>query len=157
MFGIDLHAGPEGAKKLFFYVQLALALGIVCFIYFATRKSSQSSFKVREADKKSSPPRPTPWKKDPLAGAKIKRPETPKLSGIRIDGEPHEVLGVQKDASAAQIQAAYRDLMKRYHPDIVGRPGSREWTDAQKIAEAINTARSRMLADHSQSPNRSGR
>ena len=27
--------------------------------------------------------------------------------------------------------------MKRYHPDLVGPPGSREWKDAQKIAEEI--------------------
>jgi hypothetical protein len=31
--------------------------------------------------------------------------------------------------------------MKRYHPDLVGRPGSREWKDAQRIAEAINRAK----------------
>ncbi len=68
-----------------------------------------------------------------------------RLSGISIAGEPHEILGVRKTAAPAEIQKAYRDLMKRYHPDLVGPPGSREWKDAQKIAEALNRAKDELL------------
>jgi DnaJ-domain-containing protein 1 len=49
-------------------------------------------------------------------------------------------------AIEVQIQSAYRELMKRYHPDRVGRPGTREWQDAQGIAEAINRAKRDLLA-----------
>jgi hypothetical protein len=35
--------------------------------------------------------------------------------------------------------------MKRYHPDVVGRPGTREWKDAQKIAESLTAARDSLL------------
>ena len=31
--------------------------------------------------------------------------------------DPYEELGVARDADAAAIKAAYRDLAKRYHPD----------------------------------------
>src|SRR3954462_9330783 len=31
--------------------------------------------------------------------------------------DPYEVLGVQRDASAAAIKSAYRKLAKKYHPD----------------------------------------
>jgi DnaJ-class molecular chaperone len=89
----------------------------------------------------------------------VKKRQSPlQLSGIRIDGAPHEILGVQAKASEAEVQSAYRELMKLYHPDKVGRPGTREWNDAQKIAEALNTARKSMIdALQSQRPNRSGR
>jgi DnaJ-class molecular chaperone len=66
------------------------------------------------------------------------------LSGISLDGPAHEILGVKVNATNSEVQKAWRDLMKRYHPDKVGRPGSREWSDAQRIAEAINQAKDEM-------------
>jgi hypothetical protein len=151
---------PAQAQKVFFYIQVGFAVAVLLMIYFMSRRKDESGFRVREADKKK-PVTPSKLGQikhdDSLANAKMKRNEPLKLSGIRIDGEPHEILGVPRDASEKQIQAAYRDLMKRYHPDVIGRPGSREWEDAQKIAEALNGARKQMLAAQSQSPNRSGR
>ena len=67
------------------------------------------------------------------------------ISGFSFQGAPHEILGVQKNASESEIRKAHRELMKRFHPDKVGRPGSREWVDAQKIAEALNSARETLL------------
>jgi hypothetical protein len=150
-----LNWGPAKAEQMFFYVQAGFVALVVLALYWLTRKKETSAFRVREADKK----RPAQFGKtnDTLADAKIPRVEPLRLAGIRLDGEPHEILGIPKNADAAQVQRAYRDLMKRYHPDIVGRPGTREWSDAQKIAEALNQARNRMLATQSQSPNRSGR
>ncbi len=68
-----------------------------------------------------------------------------RLEGFVGDGRPFEILGVPADANEKMIRAAHRELMKRYHPDLVGRPGSREWQDAQKIAETINRARDEFL------------
>src|SRR6201990_996706 len=36
------------------------------------------------------------------------------MTGMR---DPYEVLGVQRDASAAAIKSAYRKLAKKHHPD----------------------------------------
>jgi DnaJ-class molecular chaperone len=83
---------------------------------------------------------------DLLGQATVKKVQAPlQLAGIRIDGLPHEILGVSARATEVEVQSAYRELMKLYHPDKVGRPGTREWNDAQKIAEALNSARKKML------------
>jgi len=69
-----------------------------------------------------------------------------RLSGSRLMGLPTrswESLRTPKRPRSKRLIASF---MKRYHPDLVGRPGTREWNDAQKIAEAINRAKEEMLA-----------
>jgi hypothetical protein len=111
---------------------------------FYRPKSPESGFRVREADlRKNQKPSPRNGP-DELAQARLKAPLS--LTGIRLHGTPHEILGVRMDASESEIQSAYRELIKRYHPDKVGPPDSCEWKDAQKIAEALTQARSAMLA-----------
>jgi DnaJ-domain-containing protein 1 len=116
-----------------------------------TRRQRPSAFKLREADRLKEhvfprfpslvvePDRPRPQPRQ-------RKAEPLKLGGISIAGEAHEILGVKTDASKADIQRAWRELMKRYHPDKVGRPGSREWNDAQRIAEAVNRAKEEMIS-----------
>jgi hypothetical protein len=147
---------PEKLQKFFFSSQVFIVLAILGGIYFLTRKKEESRFKVREADLKRTG---SPASPDLLGNATVKKKEAPlQLSGIRIDEAPHKILGISARATEAEIQSAYRELMKLYHPDKVGRPGTREWNDAQKIAEALNNARKQMIdALQSQSPNRSGR
>jgi len=142
--------GPEQLKNLFYIGQVAFGALVVFTVWALNRNKSESVFKVREADvKKPLPPGAKGAKKQApgqdLASARIQRQEVLSLSGIRIDAAPHEILGVPARASEDQIQIAYRELIKRYHPDRVGRPGSREWNDAQKIADAIINARKKML------------
>ena len=117
-------------------IGVAAAFVLMAFVFFGPR-SPESGFKVREADRlKNSPPNSeaAPGQAGPL-----------RLEGIRLDGAPHEVLGISPNASKKEVQKAYRDLMKRYHPDKIGRPGTREWQDAQKIAEALNLAKDSLL------------
>lgn len=131
-------------QQNFYLIQLgmgALFLGIA-WIFFRP-KTPESNFKVREADldlkfKKTSSNSPD------LAKATIQAAPL-QLGGIRLDGTPHQILGVRSSATREEIQRAYRELMKRHHPDKVGRPGTREWQDAQKIAEALNRAKTTLL------------
>ena len=52
------------------------------------------------------------------------------------EAEARRVLGVSKSADTAEIQAAYRRLMARAHPDAGGSEG---------LAERLNAARDRLL------------
>ena len=97
--------------------------------------SSGSRFKLREADRSAKEQgKSRPRESGPLL-----------LSGFSPDLSPHEILGVDPGASTREIKRAYRAKMKSYHPDRVGEPGTREWKDAQKIAEAINHAKKTLL------------
>lgn len=139
---------PEIAQKIkenFYLIQMAIgALFLVLGWIFFRPKEPKSGFRVREADLRR-PGAQNPDRSQALAQARLKRSEPLRLPGIRIDGAPHEILGISAQATPEEIQRAYRDLMKRYHPDVVGRPGTREWQEAQKIAEAINQAKAALL------------
>ncbi len=139
---------PEKVKTLFYLGQVVIALLCLIVVFWFRQRSPTSAFKLREVDrlKGATKNQGAPQQKDPL-----------RLTGIRIDGPAHEILGVSSQASSQEIQKAYRNLMKQYHPDKVGRPGTREWNDAQKIAEAINRAKDEMMKNsENHKPNRSG-
>jgi len=139
-----MDAMQEWLAEHFLYVQIALGAILVFFwIRKMQQESSESRFKVREADRKLN------WERGEKAknsGAQVLKKTPLQLGGIRLDGAPHEVLGVSALATDEEIQKAFRELMKRYHPDKIGAPGTREWQDAQAIAETINRARTEMLA-----------
>lgn len=48
----------------------------------------------------------------------------------------YEILGIKKDASTDEIKAAYKQLVKKYHPDVY--PGDK--TFAEKKTQEINAA-----------------
>jgi hypothetical protein len=53
--------------------------------------------------------------------------------------EPHVVLGVEIDASATQIKAAWRRLARRHHPDLIGDDPEASRIATRQMAE-INEA-----------------
>ena len=128
---------------LLFQIGLGAFLLLIGWVFFRPKRP-ESGFAVWEADLRKDKKPTQPRGPDLLGQARIKTPH--QLPGIRINGHPHEVLGVRINATESEIQTAYRDLIKRYHPDKVGRPDSREWKDAQKIAEALTQARTTLLA-----------
>ncbi|MEF2279439.1 J domain-containing protein [Deinococcus sp. YIM 134068] len=54
--------------------------------------------------------------------------------------DPYEVLGVRPSASPDEIQAAYRALVKQYHPDRVGHLGEEFRQLAEQRMKEINAA-----------------
>lgn len=139
--------GPQGVKNAFFFAQIVFG-GLFLALFWKLRSGTtrpNSGFSVREADvRKAAAPGAKPAGPD-LANSRIERKTPLQLEGIRINGTPHEILGVRIGATEDEIQKAYRERMKQYHPDKVGRQGTREWNDAQKIAEAINLAKNELL------------
>ena len=117
----------------------------IALIYLLLRdKQEGSHFRKREADR-SDLDRILNQGPD-LAQAKIKKATPPPpplaLPGVSLAGEPHEILGVAENADEATIQKAYKEAIKRYHPDrIQGLPPDqmRFYQDASaRITEAKN-------------------
>ena len=59
------------------------------------------------------------------------------MSGAR---DPYKVLQVDPEADPEVIQAAYRRLAQKYHPDLAGAAGSPEHVEASRKMVALNAA-----------------
>lgn len=125
-------------------IQIGVSVAFILFwIWARDRERSKSNFRLREADRNLRFERGT--EKATRSGNETARRKPAQLTGIVIDGAPHEILGISATASEKEVQKAFKERIKRYHPDSIGRPGSPEWKEATKIAEAINRARNEML------------
>jgi hypothetical protein len=141
--------GVEKLRNVFYLGQIALGAIFLVGLFYFGRRRPESGFRVREADRWQ----PEGARLPSLRTGRVVKPgsrkgaraEPLKLTGIRVDGPPHEILGIAPGASEQEIHRAHRELIKRYHPDVVGPPGSREWKDAQRIAEALNHAKDQLL------------
>lgn len=133
MFGLS-------ADHLFLAIQVIIALFFIVLLILKYSRSQQSQFKSKEADKGNQRS-----KKSPLDLAKAKLNVPLQLDGINIHGKPHEILGIQPNASLEEIQKAYYLKMKQYHPDKIAKQGSDQWNEAQAIAAAINKAKDTLI------------
>jgi hypothetical protein len=137
---------PEEIRRAAYLVIGLIGSALALFAVFLRMRDPGSRFKVREADRlKSKGPSPLRLLKGDLGSQKQTRHHKPLLEGHRFDGAPHEILGILPNATEKEIQKAYLELIKRFHPDRIGAPGSREWKDAQSIAAKLNEARNAML------------
>ena len=60
----------------------------------------------------------------------------------------YEVLGVDKNASEAEIKSAFRKLAKKYHPDVSKEPDAAEkFKEAQEAYAVLSDANKRRQYD----------
>jgi DnaJ-domain-containing protein 1 len=138
---------PEFVSKNFVRIQLIIFIGGILIWYrFAQTNKTETRFRSREADRKdldrlrAGPDlgeaklvhKPQPIKAQPLA-----------LPGIRMNGEAHEILGVDENASEAEIMKAYKESMKRFHPDRIQGQASSKLNQAKETM--LKTARARKV------------
>ena len=53
----------------------------------------------------------------------------------------YELLGIKRDATKEEIKKAYREMAKKYHPDV------NKSKDANQIIISLNEAKSTLLND----------
>jgi len=139
----------ELIAKNFQKIQFGIVIAILFLVWMFFRSNRpRSNFRTREADR-SDLDRVLNSGPD-LAQAKLRRraPEAPpplSLPGIRLEGAPHEILGVPENASEAEIMRAYKDAIKRFHPDTLQGKSQEQMKFYQEASARINDAKNRML------------
>ena len=73
-------------------------------------------------------------------GDKRESADTRPPSQVMSAKSPHEVLGVSPDATHAEIEHAYKEQMKEYHPDRVHGLGKEIRDVAQRKTQELNLA-----------------
>ncbi|EED20733.1 mitochondrial DnaJ chaperone (Mdj1), putative [Talaromyces stipitatus ATCC 10500] len=97
----------------------------------------------------SSPPNRSynalPSRKDPL---RFSVREFHASSAQQAMKDPYKVLGVDKNASAADIKRAYYGMAKKFHPDTNKEPGAKDkFAEAQSAYELLSDAKKRETYD----------
>jgi DnaJ-domain-containing protein 1 len=130
--------------------QMVVLAIVVIATWMSVREKEKSRFKVREADR-SDLDRIKAKSPNDLANAKLTQkkstPPPPPLAlpGIRLHGEPHEVLGVRLNATEAEIMKAYKDAMKQFHPDRIQGPAQNNLKFYEEAAGQLNWAKEKMM------------
>ncbi|NDF14652.1 J domain-containing protein, partial [bacterium] len=57
----------------------------------------------------------------------------------------HEILGIRADADEAEVLRAYKEAIKRFHPDTIQGPAKDQLEFYQKASAAINNAKNLMI------------
>jgi hypothetical protein len=82
------------------------------------------------------------WREHLQRGAAGGMGRAPRTGGMSQQ-EAYETLGLAQGASADEVRAAHRNLMKRVHPDMGG---------SAALAARINEAKERLLGGHGRGP-----
>ena len=73
-------------------------------------------------------------------------PSGPRYTSEVAKRDPHEVLGVAREADASSIKAAWRKLARAHHPDLTGDDPDASRVATRKMAE-INDAYAALIRD----------
>ena len=141
---------PELVSHYFVKIQAVMFIAGAFFcIRILTKGQKTTQFKVREADRTDL----NRLREGPdLAAAKMIRrvPEAPppkplSLPGIRLSGEPYEILGVNEDAKEPEIMRAYKESIKRFHPDRIQGQAKEQIQFYEQASAKLNQAKDDML------------
>ena len=129
---------------------ILLLIGVGTAFFMLKSREAPSQFRVREADRKDL--NQILGKKDSdLAAAKLTRkaekPKAPPLAlpGMRLNGESHEILGVAENANEVEIMRAYKEAIKRFHPDRIQGQAQEQMQFYQEASAKLNQAKDEML------------
>lgn len=140
----------EFVSKNFIRIQVIIFIAgiFIWFRYLQGGDHERSKFRVREADRTDL----NRLREGPdLGQAKLQKknqgppPNPLSLPGIRLIGEPHEILGVREDASEADVMKAYKDSIKRFHPDRIQGEAKEQMQFYEQASAKINQAKEDML------------
>lgn len=114
---------------------------VVMFIALKTwlKSSTQSNFKLREHEKAPVPNRPG------YDMAQQKKNQPLSLPGINLTGTACEILGVPAHASQSEILLAYKEGIKRYHPDRIQNASPEQLKFYEQAAATLNRAKDELL------------
>ena len=69
------------------------------------------------------------------------------------DKDYYEILGLERDASPAEIKRAYRKLVKQTHPDVCDAPDSaKRFNEIDEAHDVLNDPEARRQYDHLTAP-----
>ena len=141
---------PELVSRYFVKIQMIVFIaGIFIGIRLLRSNQGRSQFRTREADRNDL----NQLREGPgLADAKLnaprsKNPPPPPLSlpGIRLSGEAHEILGIDETATEVEVMRAYKDAIKRFHPDTIQGEAKSQIKFYQEASAKLNQAKEDML------------
>ena len=70
--------------------------------------------------------------------------------------DPHDILGLTRDAASEEVAARYRELAKRWHPDVAGEEGARKMAEINSAYDLLRSgvwqARKTARARHRPTP-----
>jgi DnaJ-domain-containing protein 1 len=128
-----------------------LIFGALSILFFIKGRSQPSQFKQRESDRTDldrilkQGPDTGQAKQKPKSAANTPPPPPLSLPGIRLNGAPHEILGVREDASESEVMRAYKDAIKRFHPDTIQGAAREQMQFYQDASARINEAKDQMI------------
>lgn len=130
------------------FMQFQIAFVIMVLLIWRIMKSgpSETGFKSREANRKDLDQ--LLKDKSSSAQSKIKKKSpTPILGlpGITLNGEPHEILGVARNAAETEILRAYKEKIKLFHPDRIQGQAREQIRFYEEASAKINQAKETML------------
>ncbi len=127
-----------------------LILGLLSALWFLRIRQNPSQFRAREADRSDLDrflnSSPESGRSSRAPGPRKNRPPPPLLlPGIRLTGEPHEILGIPENSTELEILRAYKEAIKRFHPDTIQGSAREQMRFYEEASARINDAKETMI------------